>query len=126
MNNDCVSNERKAPPCFTKEQTEALKRFVGIDEFYPNFWEVQQAGKIFKAKLETLSQDVTSGETTIDTAIYSAAAAVWSQARRYQSEKQNTQAAAKKSDSSGIKRLLRFLPEKLSRHFAGSGQHCTK
>lgn len=110
MNNDCVSNERKAPPCFTKEQTEALKRFVGMDEFYPSLWEVQQAGKIFKAKLSTLAQDVTSGETTIDTAINSAAAAVWSQARRYQSEKQTAQAAAKHDKPSVFRKLLHFLP----------------
>lgn len=126
MNHDVFSSKQQAPPCFTKGQTEALKRIVGMDEFYPNMWEVQQAGKIFKAKLATFSQDVADGETSAETAINIAAAAVWSQARRYQSEKQNTQAAAKKSDSSGIKRLLRFLPEKLSRHFAGSGQHCTK
>lgn len=112
MNNDCVSNERKAPPCFTKEQTAALKQFIGMDEFYPNMWEVQQAGKIFKAEMSKLAQDVASGETSADGAINIAASKVWSQARRYQSEKQAAQTAAKQAKPNGIKRLLRFLPIK--------------
>ena len=112
MNNDCVSNERKAPPCFTKEQTEALKRIVGMDEFYPNMWEVQQASKIFKAEMSKLAQDVASGETSADVAINIAASKVWSQARRYQSEKQAAQTAATQAKPNGIKRLLRFLPIK--------------
>ena len=103
---------RQAPPCFTKGQTEALKLIAGIDEYYPNFWEVQQASKIFKARLADFSQDVASGEISADTAISSAAVAVWSQARRYQSEKQAAQTAAKQTKPKGIKRLLRFLPIK--------------
>lgn len=110
MNNDCLSNERKAQTCYTKEQTEALKQIAGIDEYYPNFWEVQQAGKIFKARLAAFSQDIANGETTMETAINSAAAAVWSQARRYQSEKQTVQTAEEQTKPGGIKRLLRFLP----------------
>lgn len=110
MNHDVFSSKQQAPPCFTKGQTEALKRIVGMDEFYPNMWEVQQAGKIFKAKLATFSQDVADGETSAETAINIAAAAVWSQARRYQSEKQNTQAAAKHDKPSVFRKLLRFLP----------------
>lgn len=86
--------KQQEPPCFTKEQTAALKQFVGMDEFYPNMWEVQQAGKIFKAEISKLAQDVASGETSADGAINIAASKVWSQARRYQSEKQATQTAA--------------------------------
>ena len=104
--------KRQAPPCFTKEQTEALKQFAGVNEYYPSVWEVQQASKIFKARLADFSQDVASGETSADTAINSAAAAVWSQARRYQSEKQTAQAAAEQAEPKGIKRLLHFLPIK--------------
>ena len=119
MNNDCVSNERKAPPCFTKEQTEALKRFVGMDEFYPSLWEVwevQQAGKIFKAEMSKLAQEVADGETSADGAINRAAVKVWSAARRYQSEKQAVQTAkntaAKQAKPSGIRKLLHLLPIK--------------
>ena len=112
MNHDVFSSKQQAPPCFTKEQTEALKRFVGMDEFYPNIWEVQQAGKIFKAEISKLAQDVASGETSADGAINIAASKVWSQARRYQSEKQAAQTAAKQAKPNGIKRLLRFLPIK--------------
>lgn len=104
--------KRQAPPCFTKEQTEALKQFAGVNEYYPNVWEVQQASKIFKARLADFSQGVASGEISADTAISSAAAAVWSQARRYQSEKQAAQTAATQAKPNGIKRLLRFLPIK--------------
>ena len=94
INPTVESPKRQAATCFTKEQTEALKQIAGIDEYYPNFWEVQQAGKIFKARLAAFSQDIANGETTMETAINSAAAAVWSQARRYQSEKQAAQTAA--------------------------------
>lgn len=114
MNNDCESNERKAPPCFTKEQTEALKRIVGMDEFYPNMWEVQQAGKIFKAEMSKLAQEVADGETSADGAINRAAVKVWSAARRYQSEKQAVQTAkitaAKHDKPSVFRKLLNFLP----------------
>ena len=107
---------RQAPPCFNREQTESLKRIVGMDEFYPNMWEVQQAGKIFKAEISKLAQDVASGETSTDVAIDIAASKVWSQARRYQSEKQAAQAAettaAEQAKPKGIKKLLRFLPIK--------------
>lgn len=112
INPTVESPKRQAPPCFTKEQTAALKQFIGMDEFYPNMWEVQQAGKIFKARLAAFSQDIANGETTMETAINSAAAAVWSQARRYQSEKQAAQTAATQAKPNGIKRLLRFLPIK--------------
>lgn len=108
--------KRQAPPCFTKEQTEALKRIVGMDEFYPNIWEVQQAGKIFKAEMSKLAQEVADGETSADGAITRAAVKVWSAARRYQSEKQAAQAAestaAKKAEPKGVKKLLHFLPLK--------------
>ena len=101
---------RQAPPCFTREQTEALKRIVGMDEFYPNLWEVKHAGELFKAEIAKLAQDVADG------AINQAAVKVWSAARRYQSEKQAAQAAestaAKKAEPKGIKKLLRFLPIK--------------
>lgn len=107
---------RQAPPCFTREQTEALKRIVGMDEFYPNFWEVQQAGKIFKAEMSKLAQDVANGETSADGAINRAAVKVWSAARRYQSEKQAAQemkpTAATQAKPKGIKKLLHFLPLK--------------
>ena len=107
---------RQAPPCFNREQTELLKHIVGKDEFYPNMWEVQQAGKIFKAEISKLAQDVASGETSTDVAIDIAASKVWSQARRYQSEKQAAQAAettaAEQAKPKGIKKLLRFLPIK--------------
>lgn len=96
----------------TKDQTEAIKQFAGVDEFYPNFWEVQEAGKIFKAKMSTFSQAVANGDTSADAAINSAAAAVWSQARRYQSEKQSAEIArttANQAQQSGIKRLFRSL-----------------
>lgn len=112
INPTVESPKRQAPPCFTKEQTEALKQIAGIDEYYPNFWEVQQAGKIFKARLAAFSQDIANGETTMETAINSAAAAVWSQARRYQSEKQAAQTATTQAKPNGIKRQLRFLPIK--------------
>ena len=88
------SVKKQAPACFTKEQTEALKCFVGMDEFYPNMWEVKHAGELFKAEITKLAQDVASGETSTDGAIDIAASKVWSQARRYQSEKQATQTAA--------------------------------
>lgn len=104
--------KRQAPPCFTKEQTEALKQFEGVNEYYPSVWEVQQASKIFKARLADFSQDVASGEISADTAISSAAAAVWSQARRYQSEKQAAQAAAKHNKPSTFRKLLNLLPIK--------------
>ena len=107
---------KQAPPCFTKEQTEALKRIVGMDEFYPNIWEVQQAGKIFKAEMSKLAQKVADGETSADGAINRAAVKVWSAARRYQSEKQAEQVvkptAAAKAEPKGIKKLLHFLPLK--------------
>lgn len=93
MNYEDFSSKRQAPPCFTKEQTEALKQIAGIDEFYPNLWEVQQAGKIFEERLNTFSQDIADGTISIKTAVHSAATAVWSQARRYQSEKQTAQTA---------------------------------
>ena len=101
------SAKRQAPPCFTKEQTAALKQFVGMDEFYPGMWEVKQAGEIFKAKLATIAQDVADGETSTDGAIDIAAAAVWSQARRYQNEKQTKQTAAKQAKPSKLKKLLK-------------------
>ena len=108
--------KRQAPPCFTKEQTEALKRIVGMDEFYPNMWEVTHAGELFKAEIAKLAQDVADGETSADGAINRAAVKVWSAARRYQSEKQAAQAAestaAKKAEPKGIKKLLHFLPLK--------------
>lgn len=103
---------RQAPPCFTREQTEAIKQLAGIDEFYPNMWEVQQAGKIFKARLADFSQDVASGEISADEAINRAAVKVWSAARRYQSEKQAAQAmkptAATQAKPKGIKKLRTF------------------
>ena len=107
---------RQAPPCFNREQTESLKRIVGMDEFYPNMWEVKHAGELFKAEIAKLAQDVASGETSTDVAIDIAASKVWSQARRYQSEKQAAQAAettaAEQAKPKGIKKLLRFLPIK--------------
>ena len=110
------SVKKQAPACFTKEQTEALKCIVGMDEFYPNIWEVQQAGKIFKAEMSKLAQEVADGETSADGAINRAAVKVWSAARRYQSEKQAVQTAkntaAKQAEPTGIKKLLRFLPLK--------------
>ena len=110
------SVKKQAPACFTKEQTEALKCFVGMDEFYPNMWEVKHAGELFKAEIAKLAQDVADGETSTDGAINRAAVKVWSAARRYQSEKQAAQAAestaAKKAEPKGIKKLLRFLPIK--------------
>lgn len=99
-------------PDFTKEQTAVIKQLAGIDEFYPNIWEVQQAGEIFKVEMLKLAQDVESGDTSADTAINIAASWVWSQARRYQSEKQAAQTAATQAKPNGIKRLLRFLPIK--------------
>ena len=110
------SVKKQAPACFTKEQTEALKRIVGMDEFYPNIWEVQQAGKIFKAEMSKLAQEVADGETSADGAINRAAVKVWSAARRYQSEKQAVQTAkntaAKQAKPSGIRKLLHLLPIK--------------
>ena len=106
------SVKRQPSPDFTKEQTAALKQLAGIDEFYPNMWEVQQAGEIFKAEMSRLTQYVESGDTSADTAINIAASKVWSQARRYQSEKQAAQTAATQAKPNGIKRLLRFLPIK--------------
>ena len=107
---------KQAPPCFTKEQTEALKRFVGVDEFYPNLWEVKRAGEIFKAEIAKLAQDVADGETTADGAINSAAVNVWSAARRYQSKKQAEQTAdittTKQAKCKGLRRLLDKLPIK--------------
>ena len=107
---------KQAPPCFTREQTEALKHIVGMDEFYPNMWEVQQAGKIFKAEISKLAQDVTDGEISTDGAINRAAVKVWSAARRYQSEKQAVQTAkitaAKQTKPSSIRKLLHLLPIK--------------
>lgn len=107
---------RQAPPCFTREQTEALKRIVGMDDFYPNLWEVKHAGELFKAEIAKLAQDVADGETSTDGAIDIAASKVWSAARRYQSEKQAAQAmkptAATQAKPKGIKKLLRFLPLK--------------
>lgn len=107
---------KQAPPCFTKEQTEALKRIVGMDEFYPNMWEVKNAGDVFRQKLTTILPDILSGDTSINGAINIAAVEVWKTARRYQSEKQAAQAAestaAKKAEPKGVKKLLRFLPIK--------------
>ena len=107
---------KQAPPCFTREQTEALKHIVGMDEFYPNMWEVQQAGKIFKAEISKLAQDVTDGEISTDGAINRAAVKVWSAARRYESEKQLTQTVenvtTQQAKPKDIKKLLRFLPIK--------------
>ena len=110
------SVKKQAPACFTKEQTEALKRIVGMDEFYPNMWEVKHAGELFKAEIAKLAQDVANGETSADGAINRAAVKVWSAARRYQSEKQAAQAmkptAATQAKPKGIKKLLHFLPLK--------------
>lgn len=103
---------KQAPPDFTKEQTEALKRFVGVDEFYPNLWEVKRAGEIFKAEIAKLAQDVADGETTADGAINSAAVKVWSAARRYQSEKQADITTTKQAKRKGLRRLLDKLPIK--------------
>lgn len=107
---------RQEPPCFTREQTEALKRIVGMDEFYPNLWEVTHAGELFKAEIAKLAQDVANGETSADGAINRAAVKVWSAARRYQSEKQAVQTAkntaAKQAKPSGIRKLLHLLPIK--------------
>ena len=110
------SVKKQAPACFTKEQTEALKCFVGMDEFYPNMWEVKHAGELFKAEIAKLAQDVADGETSTDGAINRAAVKVWSAARRYQSEKQAVQTtkitAAKQTKPRGIRKLLQFLPIK--------------
>ena len=107
---------RQAPPCFTREQTEALKRIVGMDEFYPNLWEVTHAGELFKSEIAKLAQDVANGETSADGAINRAAVKVWSAARRYQSEKQAAPAmkltAATQAKPKGIRRLLNKLPIK--------------
>lgn len=107
---------RQAPPCFTREQTEALKQFAGIDEFSPSLWEVKKAGEVFKLRLAELAQDVADEGTSTDTAINCAAAAVWRAARRYQSEKQAVQTAkvtaAKQAKPSGIRKLLHLLPIK--------------
>ena len=78
---------KQTEPDFTQEQTEALKRIAGIDEFYPNMWEVKKAGEVFKSRLTELLQDVADGETSKEGAIRLAAAAVWRAARRYQAEK---------------------------------------
>ena len=108
---------RQTSPCrLSKKQAEAIKHFVGMDEFYPNLWEVKRAGELFKNEIAKLAQEVASGETSADGAIDRAAVKVWSAARRYQSEKQAAQAAestaAKKAEPKGIKKLLRFLPIK--------------
>lgn len=87
--------KRQVSPDFTREQTEALKRIAGIDEFYPNMWEVKKAGEIFIARLTELLQDVADGETRKEAAINLAAAAVWSAARRYQSEREKPPYRAK-------------------------------
>lgn len=108
---------RQAPPCFTREQTETLKQFADIDEFYPSLWEVIHAGELFRAEIAKLAQDVADGGTSTDTAINNAAAAVWRAARRYQSEKQAVQTAkitaAKQAKPSGIRKLLHLLPIKI-------------
>ena len=103
---------RQAPPCFTREQTEALKRFVGMDEFYPSLWEVKKAGEVFRSRLAELAQDVANGETSTDSAIDMAASAVWRAARQFQSEKTAKHTAAKKAEPTGIKKLFCFLPIK--------------
>lgn len=105
-------HDGQTKPDLTKEQTEAIKQFCGVDEFYPNLWEVQEAGKIFKAKLATFSQDVANGDTSADTAINSAAVKVWSAARRYQSKKQADITTTKQAKRKGLRRLLDKLPIK--------------
>lgn len=86
----------------TTKQAEALKRIVGVDEFYPSMWEVSHAGELFKAELEKLKQVITDNEISIDGAINIAASKVWSQARRYQSEKQ----AKQENETKRLKKLF--------------------
>lgn len=106
----------QAPPCFTKEQTEALKRFVGMDEFYPNMWEVKNAGDVFRQKLTTILPDILSGDTSINGAINIAAVEVWKTARRYQSDKCKEHSAKETAQTATrlekFKKLFHFLPIK--------------
>ena len=103
-----MAEKRQAPDSFTREQTEALKQYAGIDEFYPNFWEVQRAGEIFKAELITQMPSVERGENTIDTIVNLASVKVWTTARRYQSEKES-------KPKQGIKaKLYSLLPFRAS------------
>ena len=102
---------KQAPPCFTKEQTEALKRIVGMDDFYPNLWEVKHAGELFKAEIAKLAQDVADGETSTGGAIDIAASKVWSAARRYQSEKQAVQTAKNTAAQPPYKKIENLTAE---------------
>lgn len=58
-----------------------------IDEFYPNFYEVQQAGRILKEEFAKEIPSVEQGINSIDTALNIAASKVWKAGRRYQSER---------------------------------------
>lgn len=86
----------------TTKQAETLKRIAGVDEFYPSMWEVSHAGELFRAEIEKLKQIIIEGEMSIDTAINIAVVKVWSQARRYQSEKQ----AKQENETKELKRLF--------------------
>ena len=55
-------------------------------QFYPNMWEVQNAGQIFKQEMAKEASAIASGDMSIDTAINICAARVWSAARQYQRE----------------------------------------
>ena len=103
--------ERARADSFTREQTEAIKRAVGYDEFYPNFWEVQQAGEIFRAEFAKQLPSAERGENSIETIIGIAASKVWSAARRYQSGKPTAVHGRKPDQGRGrIARLFDLLP----------------
>lgn len=85
MNNYNIKNQ--GSPCFTREQTESLKRVIGMDEFYPTIWDVNQAEKIFITEIEKYKQCVESEIMSVKSAVYSAVAQVWAAGRRYESQR---------------------------------------
>lgn len=81
-----------------------------IDEFYPNFYEVQQAGKILKEEFAKEIPSIEQGINSIDTAVTIAASRVWQAGRRYQSEKM--QASKNKQPRRRFANLISLLPLK--------------
>ena len=54
----------------------------------PNMYEVQQAGKIFKAEMAKQANAIAAGDMSIDTAINICAVRVWSAGRQHETEQQ--------------------------------------
>ena len=56
---------------------------------YPNLYEAEQAGKIFKAEMAKQANAIAEGIITVDTAINICAVKAWSAGRQYQIDQQS-------------------------------------